>query len=114
MERRESERTGKPIEQVLHELIEASGGKWEVIGAITGMTHQGAVRMFSRNGIVKQPARNIDYEGKNASLLHHCRDHGLKYFCVKEYVKRNGVSPQSAMDAYRAGAVRRVYWGKPQ
>ena len=51
---------------------------------------------------------------KNASLLQHCRDHGLKYFCVKEYVKRNKVSPQAAMDAYRAGAVRRVYWGKPQ
>ena len=113
-ERRESARTGKPIDQVLHELIEASGGKWEVIGAITGMTRPSAVRMFSRNGIVKQPARNIDYEGKNASLLQHCRDHGLKYFCVKGYVKRNKVSPQAAMDAYRAGAVRRVYWGKPQ
>ena len=41
-ERRESARTGKPIDQVLHELIEASGGKWEVIGAITGMTRPSA------------------------------------------------------------------------
>ena len=65
---------------MLHELIRSIRRKWEVIGAITGMTRQGAVRMFSRNGIVKQPARNIDYEGKNASLLQHCQDHGLKYF----------------------------------
>ena len=72
-----------------------------------------AVRMFQRYGIVKQPARNIDYEGKRlaAAALPGPR---AEVFCVKEYVKRNKVSPQAAMDAYRAGAVRRVYWGKPQ
>ena len=77
--RRESARTRKPIDQVLHELSNIRR-EMGVIGAITGMTRPGAIRMFSRNGIVKQPARNIDYEGKNASLLQHCRDHGLKYF----------------------------------
>ena len=34
---------------MLAELIEQSGGKWEVIGAMAGMTHQAAIRMFERN-----------------------------------------------------------------
>lgn len=56
-EQREAARTGKTIPEVLHGLIEQSGGRWEVIGAMANMTHQAAIRMFKRNGITKPKSK---------------------------------------------------------
>ena len=67
-----------------------------------GNDASGAVRMFSRNGIVKQPARNIDYEGENASLLQHCRDHGLKRI-LRDGVRQAQQGKSASCDGYYIG-----------
>ena len=81
-EQRESARTGKPVPQVLAELIEQSGGKWETIGLLANMTHQAAHRMFVRNGIQKKPLHSFEFRGVTASMVQHCKTHGLSYFNV--------------------------------
>ena len=67
-EQRESARTGKPVPQVLAELLEQSGGKWGVIGAMAGMSGQAAYRMFARNGIRKDPVWDFEFHGKTGNL----------------------------------------------
>ena len=113
-EQRESARTGKPVPQVLAELIEQSGGKWEVIGAMAGMTHQAAIRMFERNGITKEPVWNFEFRGKTGSMAQHCKTHGLSYFAVKQYVRSHEISRADAMECYLSGQVKKHHWGVPQ
>lgn len=113
-EQRESARTGKPVPQVLAELLEQSGGKWEVIGAMAGMTHQAAYRMFERNGIRKDPVWDFDFRGKTGSMAQHCKTHGLSYFSVKQYARNHEVSRAEAMECYLSGQVRKYHWGVPQ
>lgn len=113
-EQRESARTGKPVPQVLAELLEQSGGKWETIGAMAGMTHQAAIRMFERNGIRKEPVWNFEFRGKTGSMAQHCKTHGLSYFSVKQYVRSHEISRADAMERYLSGKVRPYHWGVPQ
>ena len=112
-EQRESARTGKPVPQVLAELIEQSGGKWEVIGALAGMTGQAAYRMFERNGIRKDPVWDFEFHGKTGSMAQHCKTHGLNYFAVKQYAKNHKISRAEAMERYLSGQVRKYHWGVP-
>jgi len=105
-EQRESARTGKPVPQVLAELLEQSGGKWGVIGAMANMSGQAAYRMFARNGIRKEPVVNFEFGGVTAPLTTHCKTHGLNYYSVKEYARRNKVSRADALERYLSGRVR--------
>ena len=113
-EQRESARTGKPVQQVLAELLEQSGGKWGVIGAMAGMSGQAAYRMFERNGIRKEPVWNFEFRGKTGSMAQHCKKYGLAYFCVRNYASRHGISHSEAMERYLSGQVRKYHWGVPQ
>ena len=113
-EQRESARTGKPVPQVLAELIEQSGGKWETIGLMANMTHQSAICMFKRNGIRKEPVRNFEFRGKTGSMAQHCKTHGLNYFAVKQYARSHEVGRAEAMERYLSGQVRKHHWGVPQ
>lgn len=113
-EQRESARTGKPVPQVLAELLEQSGGKWGVIGAMAGMSGQAAYRMFARNGIRKAPVVHFEFGGVTAPLTSHCKAHGLNYYSVKEYARRNGVSRADALERYLSGQVRPYRNGAPQ
>ena len=112
-ERRESARTGKPVPQVLAELIEQSGGKWEVIGAMAGMTHQAAICMFERNGITKPKSKAFLFRGETASLLAHCKKYGLCNNSVSQYAQRNGISKADALELYIANQVKKHHWGVP-
>ncbi len=105
-EQRESARTGKPVQQVLAELIERSGGKWETIGLLANMTHQAAIRMFERNGISKTPILHFEFRGTTAALTSRCKTHGLNYSSVKAYARRNKVSRADALERYLSGQVR--------
>lgn len=113
-EQRESARTGKPVPQVLAELIELSGGKWQTIGMMAGMTYQAAHRMLVRNGIRKTPVYCFQFRGVTASMAQHCKTHGLSYFNVKEYARRHNLGRAEAMDRYLSGQVRKYHWGVPQ
>ena len=113
-EQRESARTGKPVPQVLAELIEQSGGKWEVIGAMANMTHQAAICMFERNGITKEPVWNFEFRGKTGSMAQHCKTHGLSYFSVKQYVRSHEISRADALERYLSGQVRPYRYGASQ
>jgi len=113
-EQRESARTGKPVPQVLAELLEQSGGKWGVIGALAGMSGQAAYRMFERNGIRKTPVVHFEFRGTTAALTSHCKTHGLSYYSVKEYARRNKVSRADALERYLSGQVRPYRYGVPQ
>ncbi len=112
-EQRESARTGKPVPQVLAELLEQSGGKWETIGLLANMTHQAAHRMFVRNGIQKKPLHSFEFRGVTASMVQHCKTHGLSYFNVKEYARRHKLGHVEAMECYLSGQVRKYHWGVP-
>jgi len=105
-EQRESARTGKPVPQVLAELIEQSGGKLEAMGMMAGMTYQAAHRMLVRNGIRKTPILHFEFRGTTAPLTTHCKKHGLSYYSVKEYARRNKVSRADALERYLSGQVR--------
>ena len=100
--------------QVLAELLEQSGGKWGVIGAMAGMSGQAAYRMFARNGIRKEPVWNFEFRGVTASMVQHCKTHGLSYFNVKEYARRHKLGHAEAMECYLSGQVRKYHWGVPQ
>jgi len=113
-EQRESARTGKPVPQVLAELIEQSGGKWEVIGAMAGMTHQAAIRMFERNGISKPKSKAFSFRGETASLMSHCKKYGLCNNTVIQYAQRNGISRSDALELYVTNQVKKHHWGVPQ
>jgi len=113
-EQRESARTGKPVPQVLAELLEQSGGKWGVIGAMAGMSGQAAHRMFARNGIRKEPVWNFEFRGKTGSMAQHCKTHGLSYFSVKQYVRSHEVSRADALERYLSGQVRPYRYGASQ
>ena len=113
-EQRESARTGKPVPQVLAELIEQSGGKWETIGLMANMTHQAAICMFKRNGIRKDPVWSFEFHGKTGSMAQHCKTHGLSYFAVKQYVRSHEVSRADAMERYLSGKVRPYRYGASQ
>lgn len=112
-EQRESARTGKPVPQVLAELIEQSGGKLEIIGMLAGMTHQAAYRMLERNGIHKAPVWDFEFRGVTGSMAAHCKTHGLSYFNVKEYARRHKMGHAEAMECYLSGQVRKYHWGVP-
>lgn len=113
-EQRESARTGKSVPQVLDELLEQSGGKWGVIGALAGMSGQAAYRMFERNGIRKEPVWNFEFRGKTGSMAQHCKTHGLSYFSVKQYARSHEVSRADALERYLSGKVRPYRYGAPQ
>jgi len=113
-EQRESARTGKPVPQVLAELIEQGGGKWETIGLLANMTHQAAYRMFERNGVRKEPVWNFEFRGVTASMAQHCKTHGLSYFNVKEHARRHKLGHAEAMERYLSGQVRPYRYGVPQ
>ncbi|MBK7052184.1 MAG: hypothetical protein IPH54_16700 [Rhodoferax sp.] len=113
-EQRESARTGKPVPQVLAELLEQSGGKWETIGLLSNMTHQAAHRMFVRNGIQKKPVHSFEFRGVTASMVQHCKTHGLSYFAVKQYVRSHEVSRADALELYVTNQVKKHHWGVPQ
>ena len=110
-EQRESARTGKPVPQVLAELIEQSGGKLEAMGMMAGMTYQAAHRMLVRNGIRKTPILHFEFRGTTAALTSHCKTHGLNYYSVKEYARRNRVSRADALERYLSGQVRPYRYG---
>ena len=113
-EQREAARTGKTIPEVLHGLIEQSGGKWEVIGAIAGMTHQAAIRMFERNGISKPKVKDFEFRGVTASLLAHCRKYGKCDNAVTQYAQRHNITKAEALELYVTGQVKIHHWGVPQ
>ncbi len=113
-EQRESARTGKPVPQVLAELIEQSGGKWETIGLLANMTHQAAVRMFERNGISKQKSKAFVFRGETASLMAHCKKYGLCNNSVSQYAQRNGISKADALELYVTKQVKKHHWGVAQ
>ena len=113
-EQRESARTGKPVPQVLAELLEQSGGKWETIGAMANMTHQAAIRMFERNGISKPKSKAFAFRGETASLLAHCKKYGLCNNSVSQYAQRNGISKADALELYVTNQVKKHHWGVPQ
>ncbi len=113
-EQRESARTGKPIQQVLAELIEQSGGKWETIGILANMTHQAAIRMFERNGISKPKVKDFEFRGVTASLMAHCKKYGLCNYSVSQYAQRNGISKADALELYVTNQVKKHHWGVPQ
>lgn len=100
--------------QVLAELLEQSGGKWGVIGALAGMTGQAAYRMFERNGIRKDPVWDFEFHGKTGSMAQHCKTHGLSYFAVKQYAKNHKISRAEALDRYLSGQVRPYRYGALQ
>lgn len=110
-EQRESARTGKPVPQVLAELIEQSGGKLEIIGMLAGMTHQAAYRMLERNGIHKAPVWDFEFRGVTGSMAAHCKTHGLSYFAVKQYVGSHKISRSDALERYLTGQVRSTKFG---
>lgn len=113
-EQRESARTGKPVPQVLAELVEQSGGKWETIGLLANMTHQAAIRMFERNGITKPKSKAFAFRGETASLMAHCKKYGLCNNSVSQYAQRNGISKADSLELYVTNQVKKHHWGVPQ
>lgn len=113
-EQRESARTGKPVPQVLAELIEQSGGKWETIGLLANMTYQAAHQMFERNGISKPKSKSFSFRGETASMLAHCKKYGLCNNSVSQYAQRNGISKAAALELYVTNQVKKHHWGVPQ
>ena len=110
-EQRESVRTGKPVPQVLAELLEQSGVKWKTIGLLANMTHPAAIRMFKRNGITKPKSKAFAFRGETASLMAHCKKYGLRYNSVSQYAQRNGISKADALELYVTKQVKKHYWG---
>ena len=100
--------------QVLAELLEQSGGKWETIGLLANMTHQAAHRMFVRNGIQKKPVHSFEFRGVTASMVQHCKTHGLCNNSVSQYAQRNGISKADALELYVTNQVKKHHWGVPQ
>jgi len=113
-EKREAERTGKTVQQVLADLLEQGGGKWEVMARIAGMTHQAVICMYKRNGIAKVPCKHVTFRGITASVSQHCRTHGLSYSTVKQYSYRTGVGMADTMERYLTGQVKIHHWGVAQ
>ena len=113
-EKREAERTGKTVQQVLADLLEQGGGKWEVMAHVAGMSHQAVICMYKRNGIIKTPVKHVTFRGVTASVSQHCRTHNLSYSTVKQYSYRTGTTMPETMEMYLAGKVKIHHWGVPQ
>lgn len=106
---RESERTGKPVGDILQQIMQEYGPKWSVMAMHCGMTTKGVVAMYQRHGVKKRPARHFAFDGVIGSLQTHCNRVGVKYQTLYKYCRSRGLSPIEALEAYKNGKVVRNY-----
>ncbi len=100
-EQRESARTGKPVPQVLPELLEQSGGKVEVAARMLGFkTHSAVCKMYARHGVRWESYRDFEYQGEVGTFWAHCLRLGINPKTANAYRRRGNRSDVAVLDYY--------------